>query len=105
MAMADIGQLKRSAKPECDIMMNLISAFDCHSLFVSWRRSVSKPNHCDKVINPKYYKTQINIVLLLLLGRLGRQGITDSCCNFAKVLFFSYFHGQNEYKIRVSLHC
>ena len=40
LAMADIGQLKRSAKPECDIMMNLISAFDCHSLFVSWRRSV-----------------------------------------------------------------
>ena len=42
------------------------------------------------------------------LGRLGRQGSSKNFCSFAKILlrvYFSYFHGQNKSKIRVSIHC
>ena len=51
----------------------------------------------------------MNIVLLLLFGRLGHQGNTENLCNFAKLFsfwgyFFSYFHGQNKYKITLYVH-
>ena len=48
----------------------------------------------------------MNIVLLLLIDRLGRFGSTENFCNFAKdflrVIFFLTF--SNEYEIRVYVH-
>ena len=50
--------------------------------------------------------TQMNLVLLVLFGKLGRPGSTKKFYNFAKVSyfrgFFSCFHWWNEDKIRAS---
>ena len=51
----------------------------------------------------------MHIALLLFLDRLGRQGSTESFCNFNKLSYiwivFSYFLEKNKYTIRVSVHC
>ena len=53
-------------------------------------------------------ETQMNVVLFLLFGRLGHQGNTKNFCKLVSYSrfedFFSYFHGQNKYKITVSLY-
>ena len=50
-------------------------------------------------------KTQINLVLLLFLGRLGSQGSTENFCNSSILLaFWVYFHDQNRNKIKGSVH-
>ena len=61
-----------------------------------------------KVIYPKYYKNSWTFVNV---GRLGRLGITDNFCIFAKKLYvlilmvqvFFIFSCQNGYKIKVSI--
>ena len=59
---------------------------------------------CLKVIYPKYYK-QSNCTFLFL-GRLGHLAKTEISAILRKFPtlgdVFSYFHGQNKYKIRVS---
>ena len=58
---------------------------------------------------PSITKTQKNLWIYGFFGRLGRHGGNEFFCNFAKVsyfwgwfMFISYFHGQNDYKIRIS---
>ena len=53
---------------------------------------------------PSTIKTQMNIVLLLLFGRLGHQGNTENLCNFAKLFsfwgyFFHIFTGKTNTKL------
>ena len=67
------------------------TAFNFMYIYPNWNDHVLCP--CKGKDEPKLYipstiKTQINLVLLLFLGRLGRQGIAENFCSFVKVSYF-----------------